>query len=477
MTDIAVVILAAGQGKRMKSARPKVLHEAAGLPLVAYPLRLARRLKASRTVVVVGHGRDEVRETISGRLGEVDVAFAVQEEQRGTGHAVMSALGALRGHKGPVLVISGDVPLLEKKTVDRLRKAYERAGSKIAFVSFFAEDPSGYGRVLRDGDGVAAIREHRDCSTGERNIDEVNAGVYLIDFAYLRRAVRNLSADNSQGELYLTDLIEDAARRGDVPVVEAPEDEVTGVNDRVDLANVEAFLNDAILVGLMRAGVTIRQPHTVCVDAGVKVGADTEIGPGVQIRGDSRIGKGCAIEAGAVIVDSQVDAGAAVRAYSVLEKARVGQGAEVGPMARLRPGTILGKGSKVGNFVELKNTVLGPGSKANHLAYLGDGIIGENVNVGAGTIFCNYDGFMKHPTVLEDGVFIGSDSQLVAPVTIGKGAYVASGSTITKNVPADALAISRSKQDNKLKVAAMLRKTLQAKKRRAAEAKKREEEG
>lgn len=474
MKDAAVVILAAGQGKRMKSSRPKVLHEAAGQPLVAFPLRLAASLGCARTVLVVGHGREAVEQTVRARFEEQDIAFAHQLEQKGTGHAVMSALGALKGHAGPVLVLSGDVPLLEKKTIIALRRAYDRAGSRVAFVTFVADDPTGYGRVIREGDRVTAIREHRDCDASQRLNDEVNAGIYLIDGAYLRRAVKKLGQDNSQGEIYLTDLVEMASARSEVVVVEAPEHEVTGVNDRVDLANVEAYLQEKILVDLMRSGVTIRQPHTVSVDLGVKIGRDTELGPGVQLRGDCKIGSGCAIETGSVITDSSLARGCVVRAYSVLDGASVGEGAEVGPMARLRPGAILAKRSKVGNFVELKNTFLGEGSKANHLAYLGDGTIGKGVNVGAGTIFCNYDGFMKYRTVLEDGVFIGSDSQIVAPVTVGKDAYVASGSTITKDVPADALAISRAKQENKLKVAAMLRRTLAAKKARLAKAGKEE---
>jgi bifunctional UDP-N-acetylglucosamine pyrophosphorylase/glucosamine-1-phosphate N-acetyltransferase len=465
MAAAAAVILAAGEGKRMKSSRPKMLHRVGGRPLVSFPLELARRLGCARTVVVVGHGRDQVSEAIGELPGGDRVTFALQSEQRGTGHAVLAALPALRGHKGPVLILSGDVPLLEKRTITRLTKAFDRAGGKLAFVSFHPADLTGYGRVIREDRRAVAIREERDCTREERRIEEVNAGIYLVDIRFLRSTAKRLSTDNAQGELYLTDLVQLAARRSEVAVVEARAEEVGGINDRVDLARIEAVLRMRTTLKLMRAGVTIRQPGSVRIDLDVTVGADSELGPGAQLIGSTRIGRDCTVETGAIVIDSTIADGAAVRAYSVVEQATVGPGAQVGPLGRLRPGAILGRGAKVGNFVEVKNSVLGAGSKANHLAYLGDGDIGERVNVGAGTIFCNYDGFMKHKTVLEDDVFIGSDSQLVAPVTVGRGAYVASGSTVTRDVPEDGLAIARAKQENKPKVGAMLRKTLAARKR------------
>jgi bifunctional UDP-N-acetylglucosamine pyrophosphorylase/glucosamine-1-phosphate N-acetyltransferase len=466
MKDSAVIVLAAGQGTRMKSAIPKVLHAVKGRPLIGFPLELATRLGCRRTVVVVGHGREAVEEAVRRRAGGGKVSFAVQERQLGTGHAVIAALPALKGHDGPVLVLSGDVPLLEPGSIRRLRKAYDRAGGPVAFLSFTPREAGGYGRVVREGKAVVAIREARDCSAAQLRIGEVNAGIYLIDAAFLRRSVRKLGSSNAQGELYLTDLVAMAARRHTVAAVPAPEEEVGGVNDRVDLARVEAVLQARTNASLMRSGVTMRQPETVSVDLDSAIGPDTELGPGVQIRKGSRIGKGCIVETGSVVTDSVLEDGAVVMAYSVLDGATVGRGAQVGPMARLRPGTVLDRGSKVGNFVELKNTFLGEGSKANHLAYLGDGEIGKGVNVGAGTIFCNYDGYQKHRTVLEDDVFIGSDSQLVAPVRVGKGAYVASGSTITKDVPPDAIAIARGRQENKERTAPLLRRTLLAKKKR-----------
>lgn len=468
MKNAAVVILAAGQGKRMKSAAPKVLHRVAGRPLVAFPLALARSLGAERIVLVIGHGRDEVRAAVEALPGGGDVRFAVQAEQRGTGDAVKAALPALRGHDGPVLILSGDVPLLERSSVEALFRAYAKAQAEIAFIGFVPADPSGYGRVLRAQDGaVVGIREHRDCSRTERRVGEVNSGIYAVDAGFLRRGVRRLAADNDQGELYVTDLVALAARRGAVPVVEAPPDEVCGVNDRLDLARIEALLLARATRALLLSGVTMRRPGTIRVDLDARVAADVELGAGVELRGATEVGAGCRIDTGSIITDSKIAAGAVVHAYSVLEGAVVGPGAIVGPFARLRPGAALAEGVHVGNFVEVKNTRLGRGSKANHLAYLGDGDVGAGVNVGAGTIFCNYDGFSKHRTVLEDGVFIGSDSQLVAPVRVGEGAYVASGSTITKDVPKDALAIARGKQVNKEKVAPALRAMLLAKKRRA----------
>jgi bifunctional UDP-N-acetylglucosamine pyrophosphorylase / glucosamine-1-phosphate N-acetyltransferase len=472
MEKMAAIILAAGQGTRMKSAKPKVLHRVAGKPLITFPCELAQRLGVESIVVVVGHGRQEVEATARESIDGVDVAFALQAEQKGTGHAVLCALPRLRGHKGPVLILSGDVPLLDKPSISRMKKAYNKTGGPMAFLSFTPEDAAEYGRVIRDSGGrPVAIREFRDCSVQEKKIGEVNSGIYLIDMGFLRQSVKRLESNNSQKEFYLTDLLAMAAKKHEVAVAPVAAEVVNGVNDRIDLARIERVLQKKTNQGLMRGGVTMPAPDTVYVDLSVKVGADTEIGPSVQLRGSTKIGRGCRIEAGAVITDSTIKDGAQIKAYSVLEEAIVGPQCSVGPMGRLRPGTVLEKGAKVGNFVELKKTRLGPGSKASHLAYLGDGEIGRDVNVGAGTIFCNYDGFSKHKTVLCDDVFIGSDSQIVAPVTVGKGAYVASGSTITRDVPADDLAISRAKQENKKGVAAVMKRRLKALKERADAAK------
>jgi len=464
MKNIATIILAAGQGKRMKSSLPKVLHQVAGQPLVSFPLTLARRIKSTRTVLVTGHERALVEQVVRTLPYGETVEFAIQKQQLGTGHAVMAALPKLKGVTGPVLILSGDVPLLQVSSIGKLRKAYDKADALLSFLSFVPQNPGGYGRVIKENGRAVAIREHRDCSAKERSINEVNAGIYLVDAAFLKRSVKKLKNNNKQGELYLTDLVQLAAETKKVALVQVSEDEVGGVNDRVDLATIDEVLRSSIVKDMMLKGVTIRVPSTVRIDIGVKIGTDTEIGPNVHISGSSEVAKECVIEQGCVISDSKIKTGARIKAYSVLEEAVVGPQAEVGPMGRLRPGAVLKSKAKVGNFVELKKTILGEGSKASHLAYLGDGEIGAGVNIGAGTIFCNYDGFLKHKTILRDGVFIGSDSQIVAPVTVGKNAYVASGSTITRDVPEDALAISRVRQENKVRIAAILKKRLKAKK-------------
>jgi bifunctional UDP-N-acetylglucosamine pyrophosphorylase/glucosamine-1-phosphate N-acetyltransferase len=456
----------------MFSDLPKVLHPASGRSLISYPVRLARSFQASPIIVVVGHGRERVVASLEAEFGQNAATFAVQHRQLGTADAVRAALPALLEHRGPVLVLSGDVPLLSEQTLRELEAAYTRHSSKIAFVVFEPRDPTGYGRVLRESGQVRAIKEHRDCSDQELGIREVNAGIYLIDADFLRRSLGRLTSDNDQGELLLPDLVSLAAAEGIVPAVLAAESEVGGVNDRADLARVEGVLRARKNLELMRSGVAMSQPETVHVDLDCEIGPDTSLGPGVQLHGQSRVGRGCVLETGVILRDSRVEDAAIIKAYSVLENAKVGPEAIVGPFARLRPGTQLGPKVHIGNFVETKNTVMAKGSKANHLAYLGDGVIGERVNVGAGTIFCNYDGYQKHTTVLEDDVFIGSDSQLVAPVTVGQGAYVGSGSTITKNVPADALAMSRVKQENRLGIAAALRRRFAALKQRAAEGQK-----
>jgi bifunctional UDP-N-acetylglucosamine pyrophosphorylase/glucosamine-1-phosphate N-acetyltransferase len=454
----------------MRSVQPKVTHRIMGRPLVNFPIALAERLGCGRTVVVVGHGREAVEEAVRGQ-GAGEVVFALQAEQRGTGDAVRAALPKLRGHKGCVLILSGDVPLVDAPTVRKLKKAFDRTTGPLAFISFVPDNPKGYGRVIREKNTPVAIREHGDASAAEKKIGEVNAGIYLIEIGFLRRAVRHLDADNRQGELYLTDLVAMAAKRGGAPAVVVDEKVVRGVNDRADLAAVEAVLSARRNLELMRAGVTLRHPETIHVDLTVKVGRDTELLPGVHLYGQTTIGSGCAIGNGTIIIDSEIENDVTIKPYSVIESARLESRAEVGPMARLRPGAVVGQGAKIGNWVEVKNTVVGKGSKANHLAYLGDGVIGERVNVGAGTIFCNYDGFMKHTTVLGDDVFIGSDSQLVAPVQVGSGAYVASGSTVTRDVPPDDLAISRVSQENRPGTAKRLKERL--KKMKAARLKAR----
>ncbi len=461
---LAAVILAAGQGTRMKSALPKVLHPVCGLPMLAWVVRAARAAGASRIVVVVGHGRERVEADLRARFGG-EVEVAVQAEQRGTGHAVQCAMEPLAGFDGDVAILCGDVPLLEKEAIAALLVARAaRPDSAVAFLTGVLDDPTGYGRIVRDAAGeVMAIREHKDASPEERAIKEWNAGVYAVDARFLRTALAELRTDNAQGELYLTDVVS-AARKSGAPAqgLRWSAESVQGVNDRHQLAEVEAVMRRRIARDFGRSGVTVRDPSSLYAEADVVIEADATIEPNVVLRGRTRIGAGARIDVGCVLEDVEVAAGAVLKPYTVAQKSRIGEAAQVGPFSHLRPESDLGAESHVGNFVELKKTRLGRGSKANHLAYLGDGEVGENVNVGAGTIFCNYDGFQKHVTVLEDGCFIGSDSQLVAPVRIGKGAYVATGTTVTKDVPDDALAIGRTKQVNKEGYASRLRGKLRA---------------
>jgi bifunctional UDP-N-acetylglucosamine pyrophosphorylase/glucosamine-1-phosphate N-acetyltransferase len=385
----------------------------------------------------------------------------VQAEQRGTGHAARCALPALEGVEGEVVILYGDVPLIEPEAIRALADA--RGDGALALLTCRVPEPSGYGRILRDEAGaVTGIREHRDASEAERAIDEINPGLYAAEVGFLRDALAGLSDDNAQGELYLTDIVEAAAKGSGARSVEWPLDSLMGVNDRAQLAEANAAMRRRIAVAHARAGVTIRDLDRVDIDADVELAADAVIEPNVTLRGATSVAAGARIDVGCVLTDVRVAPGAYLKPYSVATESAIGEDAQVGPFSHLRPGSELGPESRVGNFVETKKTRIGRGSKANHLAYLGDGILGEGVNVGAGTIFCNYDGFQKHTTVLEDGAFIGSDSQLVAPITVGEGAYVATGTTVTKNVPADALAVGRIRQENKEGYASRLKARLKS---------------
>jgi bifunctional UDP-N-acetylglucosamine pyrophosphorylase/glucosamine-1-phosphate N-acetyltransferase len=460
--EFAAIVLAAGQGTRMKSALPKVLHPVCGLPMVAHVVRAAQRAGASRVIVVVGHGREIVERDLAARFGDA-VTTALQAEPKGTGHAALCALPALEGYDGAVVVLAGDTPLLPAEAIATLVRA--RKTAKLAVLTSTLDDPTGYGRILRDASGHAiGIREHKDASDAERAIKEWNTGVYAIDAAFLRAQLPSLGANNAQGEIYLTDLVERAAKDGGAATASWAADDVAGVNDRAQLAELEHTMRLRIANAFARAGVTIRDPRTAYVDATVTIAADATIEPNVHLRGATVIGAGARIDTGCVLKDVVVHDGAVLKPYTIAEKSEVGAAAQIGPFSHLRPDSVLSADVHIGNFVETKKTTVGKGSKANHLAYLGDGVIGEGVNVGAGTIFCNYDGYAKHVTTLEDGVFIGSDTQLVAPVRVGKNANVAAGTTVTQDVPADALAISRTKQTNKEGVAAKLRARMKSSK-------------
>jgi len=448
MPEVHVVVLAAGKGTRMKSALPKVLHEAAGLPLIEHVLRAADSLHPASTTIVIGHLAAHVRDVLLKRPG---LRFALQEPQLGTGHALMQAEAQLRGASGVVLVLSGDVPLLRAATLRSLIEAHLSHRAVATVLTARVDVPRGYGRIARKDGRIVAIVEEKDATEAERAIDEINSGVYAFDAAPLFGALASLRAANAQGEYYLTDLVRLYADRGltvETVTLDDPR-EITGVNSRKELADVTAILNHTRNEALMAAGVTLVDPTSAWIGPDVTVGPDTIIHPNVHLEGRTRVGSGCVIHASVRIVDSTLDDGVVVNNFCVITESHIASGARVGPFAHIRPQSEVGEGAHIGNFTELKKTTIGRGSKANHLSYLGDATIGDGVNIGAGTITCNYDGEKKHQTVIEDGAFIGSDTQLVAPVRVGTGAYVAAGSSIVEDVPAGALGIARGKQVNK----------------------------
>ena len=441
---LSVVVLAAGEGKRFRSAVPKPLHPVAGRPLLWHVLAAAGPLKADRTVVVVGAGADQVAAAVEGfDLGPVELA--VQASQRGTGDALAAALPLLEGG-GDVLVLSGDTPLVSTALLERLLDAHRSARAAATLATSTLQDPTGYGRVLRDPGGtVTGIVEERDASAAQRELREVSVGMYVFRRPALD-GLAELRPDNDQGEYYLPDLVPKVlAGGGRVATAEAPEEEARGVNDRIELAAAEALLRRRLLERLMLGGVTVTDPATTYVDADVEVGQDTVLAPLTFLEAGTRVGSRCRLGPNVRLVGCTVGDDATV-AQAVAVDATIGPRVAVGPFASLRPGTQLAEGSKAGTFVEVKNSTVGPGSKVPHLSYVGDADIGAGANVGAGTVFVNYDGVRKHRTVVGDGAFIGSDTMLVAPVTVGSGAQTAAGSTITKDVPPDALAIERSDQ-------------------------------
>jgi bifunctional UDP-N-acetylglucosamine pyrophosphorylase/glucosamine-1-phosphate N-acetyltransferase len=447
LSDIHVVVLAAGQGTRMKSRLPKVLHPLAGKPLIEHVLKAAEAISPSTVTLIVGHAADAVRAVIGNRP---NLDFVVQEPQLGTAHALQQAEARLVGREGTVVLLSGDVPLLTSATLHRLIETHQGAHAAATVVTAIVERPYGYGRIVRTKGRIARIVEERDASPEVRQVREINGGIYAFDLPPLFDALRGIASQNAQGEYYLTDLIAIYRRRKlpvEALVVDNPA-EIRGINSRTELAEVSRIVRQTKNEELMAAGVTIIDPATTYIDSDAEVGADTVIHPGVSIEGQSRIGAACEIQSHVRIVGSEIADRSIIHNFCLIIGSRIAEGASVGPFAHLRPETVVGEGAKIGNFVELKKTTLGPGSKANHLAYLGDATIGARVNVGAGTITCNYDGTHKHPTVIEDGAFIGSDTQLIAPVRIGKGAYVAAGSSITEDVPAGALGIARGRQTN-----------------------------
>ncbi len=461
-TEFVAVVLAAGQGTRMKSQLPKVLHPVCGQPIYAHVTRAALDAGAAKVVLVVGHGRERVEADVGARFDR-RVTTALQERQLGTGDAVRAGLAPLADFQGWVVVLYGDTPLVHEGLVRALVGAIAGAKGPLVMLTSQVADPTGYGRILRDERGAAvAVREQRDASEAERAIREVNPGVYALRADFLRGALAKLSTHNAQGEIYLTDVVAHAAQAGGVHTIDWAFEDTQGVNDRSQLATCEAVMRARFAHALARSGVTVRDPATLYAEVTVRVEPGATLEANVHLRGETVIGADATVDTGCVLTNVRVARGAHLKAYTVASDSVIGEEAQVGPFSHLRPASELGAQAHVGNFVELKKTRLGKGSKASHLAYLGDGEIGENCNIGAGTIFCNYDGFNKHTTTLEDGAFIGSDSQIVAPVRVGKNAYVGTGTTVTADVPADALALSRTKQVNRDGYAAKLRARFKA---------------
>jgi len=441
---IAIAIMAAGKGTRLKSKHPKVLHEVGGKPLLAHVIAAAEQVVPPRDIwVIVGHEAEKVRESVQ----QTGVQFVLQEPQRGTGHALMCAAPALAKYE-QVIVLSGDAPLITAETIAALRDFHLQKKAGMTILSARLEDPTGYGRVIRDGGDVKMVVEEKSATTAQKKIREINSGFYAFSAKALLGNIERLKTDNPHGEYYLTDMaaaLRKAKQRVAVVQTSNPS-EILGSNTRAELVDLDRKMRQEKCRQLMAEGVTIFYPDTCMIDWDVQVGADTTIEPFVQLLGKTRIGSDCRIRSYSVIQNSRVADEVLIKPGCVLDEAVVANAAILGPYSHLRPGSEIGEGAHVGNFVETKKIRLGKKSKANHLTYLGDAEIGEGVNIGAGTITCNYDGVHKHKTIIEDGVFVGSDATLVAPVTVGKGAYIAAASCITEDVPADSLALGRAKQ-------------------------------
>jgi bifunctional UDP-N-acetylglucosamine pyrophosphorylase/glucosamine-1-phosphate N-acetyltransferase len=456
-----VVILAAGLGTRMKSGLAKALHPLAGRPLVQHALNAAMALDPAKIVLILGHQSDRVRAAVS----DYKLEFVLQYEQLGTGHAVRQAREAIAEAGGPVVILCADTPLLTGKTLTELFALHEESRASVTLVSAEMDDPYGYGRIVRGKTGVMRIVEEKDATAAQKKIREINAGIYCFEKKFLLEALDGIDKNNAQGEYYLPDAVA-LARKKKLKVaafVSTDPDEVLGVNTRQDLSRAEAVLRDRINRKWMLEGVTLIDPASTFVGDEVSLGRDTVLYGNVRLEGKTRLGEECTVFPGTRIVNSSLGDGVVVKDSSVIEDSEIAAGAFVGPFAHLRPGSVIGERARIGNFVEVKKSTIGEGSKANHLAYIGDATVGRDVNLGAGVITCNYDGFEKHPTVIEDEVFVGSDTQLVAPVQIGKGALIAAGATITRNVPPDALAISRAPQDIREGFASRRRKMKQKK--------------
>lgn len=463
---LMAIVLAAGQGKRMKSKLYKVLHPVCGKPMVAHVLDALHKLEVDRTVVVVGHGAEAVQAQLGDRA-----EYALQAEQLGTGHAVMQAEAALKGETGVTFVVYGDTPLVKEETLRSMYELHTKRGAAATLLSAEMEEPFGYGRVIRDHDGsVLRIVEQKDCTPEEHAVNEINVGTYCFDNAKLFAALAQVTNDNAQKEYYLTDVIDILRAQGESVLAYCTDDpaEAIGVNDRVYLANAERIMRERINHKHMVNGVTLIDPASTYIGVDVTIGSDTVIYPGTVLRGTCVIGSDCQIGPNTEIENSQIGDGVTVK-QSVLSEAVIGNGTAVGPFAYLRPGSRTGENVKIGDFVEIKNATLGDNTKVSHLSYVGDAKVGSNVNIGCGAITVNYDGFNKSVTDIGDDAFIGSNVNLIAPVQVGKGAYVVAGSTITHDVPDNDLAIARERQTNKPGYAEKIRARALAKKNRGKE--------
>jgi len=455
LPGLGVVVMAAGLGKRMRSKQAKVLHRVAGQEMVLYSVGVGLRLAGHAVAVIVGHLAERVRQVVEAAVSSVagaTVAIVEQRQQLGTGHAVLQSRPVFASNRTPptaYLILNGDTPLLREETVRRLLRVHQEQQATVTILTARLEDASGYGRVVRQAGGpVVRIVEDKDASPEQKAIKEINVGTYVVDGQFLFGALDKLSPSNAQGEYYLTDILQIAVEQGRLvaaSVLENP-DEGLGVNTRGQLAEAEQVIRRQIRERWLDAGVTMVDPSSVWIDAGVTIGKDSTLAPAVTLEGSTILGEDCIVRSGTRITDCVIGDGVEVLDHCVLRDARIEEGATIGPFVHLRPGVVVRKKGKVGNFVEMKKAELGEGSKANHLSYLGDAKIGKDVNIGAGTITCNYDGVKKFETVIGDRVFIGSDSQLVAPVTIGAGSLIAAGTTVTKDVPDDSLVIARVPQ-------------------------------
>ncbi|MFH1673490.1 MAG: bifunctional UDP-N-acetylglucosamine diphosphorylase/glucosamine-1-phosphate N-acetyltransferase GlmU [Pseudomonadota bacterium] len=446
MKHTAAILLAAGKGTRMKSKRAKVLHEIAGVPMIDYVVNSSITADLSPIIVVVGYQAEDVQQRLSRYRG---LGFALQKEQRGTGHAVMSAMHLIPDDAEDIVILCGDVPLLRPDTLSSLVEQHRREAQSVTILTARISDPFGYGRLITDHENkVVRIVEETDATLEEKQLNLINTGIYCVRTKIIKELLGGLKTDNAQGEFYLTDLVEMAYKIGKPAImVEAVDtEEILGVNSRVDLAWAESSIRKNITEHWMLEGVTILNPDSVVIDKTVSLGRDTVIYPNNYLLGNTKIGEDCIIEPNCFIEDTTISDCVIIRTSSVIEESVIAENTSIGPFAHLRPGADIAPSAKIGNFVEVKKSFIGEGSKVNHLTYIGDSEIGKKVNIGAGTITCNYDGKKKHKTIIDDGAFIGSNTALVAPVTVGKEALIGAGSTITKDVPDGHLAVGRARQ-------------------------------